>query len=104
MTTSGTLAAEASTLGRLRLVAQSDGDGGGLTVPPVLKLDRVAWSLGQGQFLQLHGAGGRLAVDLGDHVALAEPGLGGGTAGHVVLNEEPVGYAALGGGRRRYWS
>jgi LuxR family maltose regulon positive regulatory protein len=36
---------------RLRLGAQRDRGRGRLAVPPVLKLNRVAWFLGQGQFL-----------------------------------------------------
>src|SRR6516165_9420459 len=63
------------------LGAQRHRRGGGVTGSPVLNRDLVARLLGQGQLLKLNVAGGSLAVDLGDDVLGAQPGLGGGAAG-----------------------
>jgi hypothetical protein len=52
--------------------------------------------------LQLNVAGGRLAVNLGDHVVGAQPGRGSRATRRHRLDEEPFGQPCLFGRRGRY--
>ena len=71
-----------------------------LAVPGVAECDGGAWFLGQGEFLQLDVAGRWLAVDADDHVARAQPGLGGRPTGCHRPDMEPFWDPGVGAGRR----